>query len=203
MSDARPALTGLIRQGMLDAELGALLWLMAEHGLPLVVAAPDAAQGQPLRNAIADLVPAGQQLGDSRLAGGVVIGGSLEDVLAKFGGRPGLELGDEMRDLGVVVVVGDGRVATAHYLRPVERDGAGHLQRRPPALLAASTESGLDHFAWSINDELADRCGMERAPFEDARASRAALLVSVAAAGIDDAAAIRHQLDRLALAGSN
>jgi hypothetical protein len=37
MSPATP-LTGLVPDGVLDAGLGAVLWLLAEGGLPLVVA---------------------------------------------------------------------------------------------------------------------------------------------------------------------
>ena len=74
-----------------------------------------------------------------------------------------------MRDLGIVLVMRDGRVVAAHYVRPVERDAAGHLQRRPPALLAAwsADAPAPDHYYWAITDELATRAGMERDEFED------------------------------------
>ena len=68
---------------------------------------------------------------------------SLLDLMATaIDSTPGLTE-DELRALGLVVVLGaDDRIHAAHLLRPVERDGAGHLQRRPPAVLAARDPSG-------------------------------------------------------------
>jgi len=70
------------------------------------------------------------------------------------------------------------RVAAAHYLRPVERDGQGHLQRRPPAVLATwdRADDRFEHFAWGIVPELAARVGREAADFEARQAERAAML---------------------------
>jgi hypothetical protein len=107
------------------------------------------------------------------IAGGVVIGSSLEDVLRVFGGAS--EITDDTRDLGVVLVISDGRLQVAHYVRPVERDAAGHLQRRPPAVLGArdATTGDLDHFYWAYTDELATRAGITRQQLEDERDARA------------------------------
>lgn len=162
----------------LDAELAALLLLLTEHGVPLVVASLDRAAAQRIRAAYAHAVR-GQQPALDALPGGVVMGESLEDVLRLSGagldGQSGTALPDAARDLGVVLVLGAGRVRSAHYLRPVERDGAGHLQRRPPALLAAWNDERnvLDHFWWSITTELASRVGLERSAFEDEHSRRA------------------------------
>ena len=92
-----------------------------------------------------------------------------------------MEIADEVRDLGIVLVLRDGRVVAAHYVRPVERDGAGHLQRRPPALLAAWSPDAAapDHFYWAITDELATRAGMERDEFEDEHRRRRERLVNL------------------------
>jgi hypothetical protein len=105
----------------------------------------------------------------------VVIGSSLEDVLRVLGGSS--EISDDTRDLGVVLVFNDGRLSIAHFVRPVERDGAGHLQRRPPAVLSARGATGaLDHFYWAYTDELASRAGMTRHELEDEQRARASRL---------------------------
>ncbi|HYI21843.1 MAG TPA: hypothetical protein VEX62_04320, partial [Candidatus Limnocylindrales bacterium] len=155
MSDPAPtpALAAQLAGGALDPDLVALVWMLAESGVPLTVAATDATAARELRNGICALLPADHHAADLALAGGTVVAGSLEDVLRVLGGRRPTghdessheshgesgqgEIADEARDLGIVLVLRDGRVAAAHYVRPVERDGAGHLQRRPPALLAA------------------------------------------------------------------
>lgn len=172
-----PRLVELVGAAEIDAELAALLWLLAEHGVPLVSASPDRGAAERTRAAFARAVRATQP-GLDALAGGTVIAGSLEDVLrmssgtgigANAGASVGPEVSDAARDLGVVVVRDGSHITSAHYIRPVERDGAGHLQRRPPALLAAwnSEREALDHFWWSITEELASRVGMDRAGFED------------------------------------
>jgi hypothetical protein len=190
----RAALTSFIADGALDADLAALLWILTERGVPLVVAADDAAAARSLRDSLADLLPADRRSGDVRLAGGVVAGSSLDDVLHLLGGRPGGDLPDDVRDLGLVVVLVGGRVTAAHYVRPVERDGAGHLQRRPPAVLSARERVGdsLDHFYWSITDELATRAGMTRDELEDVQSVRARLLSDLVAAGLSDDASLRR-----------
>jgi len=89
------------------------------------------------------------------------------------------------------------RIARAHYVRPIERDVAGHLQRRPPALLSARDDNTdrLDHFFWAINDELATRVEMDAADFERAHAHRARLLHELTAARVFDS---EHLLQHLA-----
>jgi len=200
----RRSLTELIAANALDAELGALLWLLAEGGLPLVVVSDsEPGPAQEFRSAIASLVGGGRTA-DGALPGGVARGGSLEDVL-RIGGiaAPASDgVPDEARDLGVVVVLerngeaGPQRVARAHYVRPIERDGAGHLQRRPPALLSARDErtSRLDHFYWAINDELATRVEMDAADFERTHAQRARLLHDLTVARIFDTEHLRQHL---------
>ena len=121
---------------MLDAELAALVWLLAERGIPLVVASTDRDAAQEVRGAFAGQVLAEHRSRDA-IAGGVVIGSSLEDVLRLLGGAAGPtgELADETRDLGVVLILEGDRLKVAHYVRPIERDAAGH----PPAVLSART----------------------------------------------------------------
>jgi hypothetical protein len=180
MSDG-PTLTELVAAEELDADLAGLLWLLADHGVPLVVAATDRHAAERLRGAVARAVRASQPALDA-LPGGVVIGDSLEDVLRRMGDAGSAQSGpsDDARDLGVVVVVRDGRPAAVHYMRPVERDAAGHLQRRPPAVLSAWNAGAgrLDHFYWAVTDELATRAGMTRHAFEDEHERRAGQLLS-------------------------
>jgi hypothetical protein len=144
--------------------------------VPLVVVARDRAAAEELRRAVFAEVRVAQPARDA-LAGGVVLGGSLADALRVLGGSD--EITDDTRDLGVVLVEDAGRVRVAHYVRPVERDAAGHLQRRPPAVLSARNESSgsLDHFYWAYTEELATRAGLTRRELEDDRDARARRLV--------------------------
>jgi len=172
-SRPEPAVLELVASGELDRDLVALLWLLAERGVPLVVASLDAAAAERFRTVLGGAVRAAQPALDA-IAGGVVMADSLEDVLRLAGGPATGQLVDEARDLGVVVVHDGRRVRSAHYIRQIERDAAGHLQRRPPALLAAwnADLDVIDHFHWSITDELATRSGMTRDDFERELARR-------------------------------
>ncbi|HUR16475.1 MAG TPA: hypothetical protein VMZ33_04275 [Candidatus Limnocylindrales bacterium] len=168
---------------MLQPELCALVWLLTEKGVPLVVASAATSAAERVRTAFAAQLRVDQPSRDT-LPGGVVMAGSLEDVLRVLGGSaiPGSEVADEVRDIGIVLVTDESRVTVAHYVRPVERDGAGHLQRRPPTLLGAldATTGSFDLFYWGYTDELAFRSGMSRVEFEDEHARRTRLLVGAA-----------------------
>ena len=171
MPSDQPSLRELTALGELDPGVAALLWLLAEHGLPLTVASPARAAAERTRAAIVDAAGTGRA---ARLApaGGVMLADSLEAVLRLLGGDAALN--DATRDLGLVVIHDGRRVTSAHYVRPVERDGAGHLQRRPPAVLAAWNErsGSVDDFSWAVTDELADRIGLTRQDLEDQRDAR-------------------------------
>jgi hypothetical protein len=120
------------------------------------------------------------------------------DVLARQGMTD-----DEASFLGVVIVVdrpaeagGEPRVTSAHYLRPLVRDAAGHTRRLRPAVLATWVPGGdrWEDFAWGIGPDLAERCRMRPGEFEAERERRAALFAGQAAAGdgaTDDPAAGR------------
>lgn len=108
---------------------------------------------------------------------------------------------DEIRRLGVVLILrrlaaGERRVVAAHYLRPVERDAVGHLQRRLPVVLATwdQARDGLDHFAWGVTPELAARVGRGQAEFERELTLRAAFLRELVAAGRTSLPAFRAAL---------
>ncbi len=182
-----PTVVDWMAAGAIDGFLAAAVWLLAEGGVPVVAAGDDLGAADELAAALdvfgrppAFLSPFPRSLGAS----------SLEDVLDCLG-RPPYELTeDAARSVGVVLVVtvlpdGRRRIVAAHYVRPLEQDGHGHLQRRPPALLAAWDRDAdrLDDYAWGISAELGSRIGMAAPAFELARAERAELLVGLAAAG--------------------
>ena len=66
------------------------------------------------------------------------------------------------------------RVVAAHYLRPLARDAAGHVQRPGPAVLATwdAGRSEYDHFAWGIYTELATRARRRAGDLEREHAER-------------------------------
>ena len=190
-AEARPTpLAGLIAAEVIDADLAALVWLLTEHGVPLVVASRDAEAARRLRSSIGALMPEDRRAADLAMSGGTFVADSFEEVLRLSGGLPdgpNSGVADSARDLGVVLVMRDGRVRVAHYVRPVERDGAGHIQRRPPAILSAAGENGpADRFYWAFTDELATRAGMQRADFEDEHARRSARLSAQPAASAEE-----------------
>lgn len=202
-----PGPLGPVRDGVLDAELAALLWLLLEGGVPMVVAGDvEGTLRAQLAAALSSLDPAhewvlldadAEPVTSERLAallqGGVGLGmlvaaDSLEGVLHRLvaSGLPE----DGVRRLGVVVIVDRTplglRCTSVHYLRPTERDAQGHIQRRPPAVLAAwdETDDVYEHYAWGITPELADRVDRSQADFERRQHERALFL---AAAADDDA----------------
>lgn len=221
---SRRTITALLADGTLDADLAALLWALADAGVPLVIASRETGRGEELRAAIRDVTDRSHSAADGALAGGTLVADSLEDVLGvgaggrapdggvpdrsvpDGGGAPVAGVPDVARDLGVVVVMGakagGRRVTSAHYIRPVERDKAGHLQRRPPALLAAWDERAgrFDHFDWGISDELATRAGVDAYEFEGLLRRRARLLADLAAAGVSDAEELRRRISGASLA---
>ncbi|HEY7522756.1 MAG TPA: hypothetical protein VH720_03755 [Candidatus Limnocylindrales bacterium] len=175
---SRTTIVGLIRNGVLDAELAALLWLLSEEGLPIQVAL-GGGDSSMLADGLLDLVP----------HVGRVTGASLEDVLAATSGDPSR--------LGVVLVAGRERVAAAHYVRPPLRDAGGHIRPQGPAVLAAWDEGlgTLEHYAWGVIPELAERVGRRAGDLELDLERRRAYLADLAAAAILDPTAVRAALD--------
>jgi hypothetical protein len=141
---------------------------------------------------------------------------SLEDLFDELEDPPVSLTEDEIRRLGVVLIarrlrVPDGgstpvpgidaegtirRVVASHYLRPVERDGEGHLQRRPPVVLATwdPARDDFDHFGWGASPELALRVGRTQAEFERELSLRAAFLREVVDGGRTSVPAFRAAL---------
>lgn len=128
-------------------------------------------------------------------------GDSLDDVFEALRASP-IGLGDdELSRLGVVLVLrqsagGHRRVAAAHYVRPVARDGHGHLQRLGPAVLATWNDATdtFEQFGWGVTPELAIRVGRRPGDFELDSAARRAFLDDLVAQGITDVAAVRAAL---------
>jgi hypothetical protein len=162
-----PSLVSLIAQGVVDAELAALIWVLVEARVPLVVAVPEgraAAGGQLLAGVIASIhadentetlqapmtAAGASSLVRGRRAGGVLEADSLEAVRRRLGSGALPLTDDQLTFLGCVLVLGEGggkagggkrggrlRVTAAHYVRPLARDAHGHSQRLDPAVLAA------------------------------------------------------------------
>jgi hypothetical protein len=200
-----PTLASLVAERMLDAELAALTWLLVEGGAPVVVAGAESLAHRtelavalvsvdPRRPAVvidADAEPPKIARLSALLQGGTAVGlvseaTDLEAVLDRFHAAP-VELPyDAIRRLGVVLILDrtpDGpRVDVAHYLRPTERDGQGHVQRRSPAVLAAwdSMSATWEHYAWGITPELADRVDRSQADLEQRQLDRAGFLTTMA-----------------------
>ena len=89
MTSDQPSLRQLTALGELDPQLAALLWLLAEHGLPLTVASVDRPAAERTRAAIVAAAGTGRA---ARLApaGGVMLADSLEGVLRVLGGEAAL-----------------------------------------------------------------------------------------------------------------
>ncbi len=162
---------------------------------------------------------------------------SLEQVFAVLGAPPASVGADELRRLGVVLVLGRAsgapgaeegrghptaldapvgsapagsgtdtgvpdsaahRVVACHYVRPLERDVAGHLQRRPPAILATwdRQRDVLEHYEWGITAELAMRVGLSRDEFEHEHVARSRLVAGLVASGRTSPGALHALLSR-------
>ena len=208
-----PSLVSLIAQGVLDAELAALVWLLVEGRIPLVVAAPTgrAGAGGELLAAILGSIQPDEQLEPllapmgaagagslvrGRRAGGVLEAASLGEVRQRLGGGPLPLTDDQMTFLGCVLVVGDVggderragklRVTAAHYVRPLARDAHGHPQRLDPAVLATWDQrlGRYEHFAWGVIPEIAARLGRKTGDLEADLHHRRDDLAGLAKAGV-------------------
>jgi hypothetical protein len=211
-----PSLVELIARGTLDAELGALTWVLVEGSIPLVVAAPRdrlGAAAQLLHGVLASVRPEAdapeltepltstraRRLVRGTRAGGVIAAGTLEEVFATLSAAP-LPLGDdELTFLGCVLVLGGTtrgrlRVVAAHYVRPLARDAHGHAQRLGPAVLATwNADLGrYEHFAWGVLPEIAARLGRRGGDLERDLHHRRDDLGGLATAGVTSLEEVRR-----------
>jgi len=207
---AIPSLVELVAQGVLDAELGALLWVLVEGRIPVVVAVPAdrlGAGGQLLAGIISSIHPeeaidglsepmgaaGASSLVRGRRAGGVLEAGSLADVRSRLGGGPLPLTDDQLTFIGCVLVLDDAgsgrrgrlRVTAAHYVRPLARDAHGHAQRLGPAVLATWDDrlGRYEHFAWGVLPDIAARLGRRAGDLEQDVHHRRDDLAGLAKAG--------------------
>src|SRR3954454_17095501 len=169
-------LVELIRSNAVDAELAAMLWTLRDGGLPALVIGPvGEASGPVVADAVEGIARAKGEAEFPAAPVRTLRAESLLDAFDVLAADPFQLTDDAIRSLGLVLVVRDGRVAAAHYLRPVERDREGHLQRRPPAVLATWEESTgrFEHSAWAVTPELALRVNRTQAELEEATVARA------------------------------
>jgi hypothetical protein len=269
---ARPTLTGLIRDGVLDADLAALVWLLLEARAPLLVAGarrpatralePERLDRTQLLDALLDLLPSsarripvdasgtgldrltsadaatawlvgldldanaapGVRLAFRSLSRGAVMaasvaGDSLEAVFARLRAADLRLTDDELTFLGVVLILrtvpGEGdpgtpasepmeRVVAAHYVRPLARDPAGHIQRPAPAVLATwePRSDAFEHFAWGIAADLAGRAGIRPGDLDPELERRRSYLAGLVDAGLVGSNQLRSALDGYRLADS-
>ena len=142
--------------------------------------------------------------------GATIHADSLEEVFATLRRPPVAVTDDELSRLGVVLVMravappaGDlasgpaRRVVAAHYVRPVFRDGHGHVQRLSPAVLATwdPDHDRFEHFAWGITPELAARVGRRTGDFTAEHDRRRDYLTGLAEAGVTGIDAVRSAID--------
>lgn len=188
------SLVSLVAAGALDAELGALAWLLVEAGVPLVVAVPAqrmaaGAQllGGVLGSVLADPADAARsvapldRLGAWRVVhgerpGAVVGAASLEELRNELSRSPFHLSRQELTFLGCVMVLaappdrpgGRLRVSAGHYVRPLARDAHGHPQELPPAVLATWDPrlGRYEHFAWGVLPEIAARLNRKTGDLE-------------------------------------
>jgi hypothetical protein len=269
ISPPRRSIVELIDDGILDAELAGLAWILLEARLPIVVGArargvgkttllealldflpasvrridiagaaedftwlpeaaalgwppagPTAASSPPVTPATAFLVAAelSQHLplytwgAAARTVvraasigygfGATIHADRLEDIHEDLRAMPVGLTDDELSYLGLVLIARawrepDGRVVrrvvAAHYARPVGRDEQGHVQRLPPAVIAARDErtDRLEHFAWGVMPELAMRLGRTSGELEQDQGERAGVLMRLLGAGMTDVSTVR------------
>ncbi len=104
-------IVALIRDGVVDAELAALAWVLGERRVPMIVAAPDGASapGEELAAALAMLVPANvgrAALGTADVAGDPATDAIIAGVLT--GGALRRAMRGVARGFGLVACVGGG-----------------------------------------------------------------------------------------------
>jgi hypothetical protein len=142
---------------------------------------------------------------------------SLEDVFSRLR-RPDLRLTDEeLTFLGVVLVLRTvdidsahesagrrtvDRVVAAHYVRPLSRDPAGHIQRPAPAVLATwePRDDAFEDFAWGIGADLAGRAGLRPGDLDPELERRRTYLTGLVEADLTGSNQLRSAIDGYRLA---
>jgi hypothetical protein len=165
-------IVGAIRAGRLDAELAALLWILADGSVPIHVVSDAPGQASGTAAALRALAPR-----TADISAGA--GAALEDVLRQpVPLRPAT---------GAVIVLDiDGRIVAAHLHRPPLRDGAGHVRPQGPAVLAVrdADRQRWEHFWWGVIGEMAEAVGRRAGDFELEIDRRRDYLAGLVAAGL-------------------
>src|SRR4051794_5897340 len=106
------ALAELVRSQAVDAELGALIWLLREGHVPALVIGPVGEESVPVvADALEGIVAGAADPSPVR----TLRAESLLEAFEILAADPFNLTDDAIRGLGMVVVVRDGRVAAAHY----------------------------------------------------------------------------------------
>ena len=148
MSGDAPTLVDLVAEGTLDAELAALLWLLAEGGLPLTVTGPvSVADRSRVAYAILAVPPStpcvvldadrerpGLATLGARIRGGMRVGitldaADLREAIGRLSAPPDGLPEDAVRRLGVVLVVGEAPTTTVGPIVERRRVMAAHCLR--------------------------------------------------------------------------
>jgi hypothetical protein len=173
MNDAAPNVVALIRERTLDAELAALLWLLAEGSVPIHVVSAEGTARRAAADALRPLARDPRVVTDGP-------GTAIDDVIRQpVPIRPATG--------AVVILDTTPRVVAAHLHRPPLRDAAGHVRPQAPAVLATwdAARGGWEHFAWGVLPDLADAVNRRAGDFEIEQARRREYLDTLAEAGID------------------
>jgi hypothetical protein len=146
MSEPRPAITNLLRNGVLDAELGALLWLLLEVRTPVVVVGTPGSARDAVLDGLASLLRAHVALDDDFdwLPEAVELGWRRERGVPEAQDEGSLSLDD-----GVLVVRGLGEVGGVDGARArivVRALALGY------GLLATMSGDGLDDVLDTLHD---------------------------------------------------
>jgi hypothetical protein len=181
VSASDPTVLDLLREHVLDAELAALVWLLAAHGVPVHVAGVDGAHAGRTAAALGVL---------ARDSAAVTAGtaSALDEVLRQpVPLRPAT---------GAVLILDDRRVVAAHLLRPPLRDAGGHVHSQGPAVLATwdRRDELWEHFAWGVAPDLAEATGRPAGDVEIEQARRREYLEGLVPSGVTEPAAVRAAL---------
>lgn len=180
VTTSHPTVIDLLRERVMDAELAALAWLLATHGVPVHVAAANGADAARTAAALGALAL------DAAVTAGT--GSALEEVLRQpVPLRPAT---------GAILILDDRRVVAAHLLRPPLRDAGGHVHSQGPAVLATwdPRDDVWEHFAWGVAPDLADATGRPAGDVEIEQARRREYLEALVTAGVTERTAVRTAL---------
>lgn len=177
----RATLVSLVRDGVCDVDLAALVWLLVGAGMPVHVAAADAARAATVAATLESLAPQ-----PSTVSSGA--GAALEDVL-----RQPVPLRPAS---GAVLIIAEDRIVAAHLQRPPLRDAAGHVRPQGPAVLATwdPVQGAWEHFAWGVIPELAEATRRRAGDFEIEHSRRREYLEQLVSSSLTEPAELAQAM---------